>query len=113
MSLGAKFYYCDKHGNKHVIQDSLNWFVYLYFENLYKGTQYVEESGIDCPVSYLQVLKLYQGACKKLYEEHLDLNLTEDDKTIYSEDIQNLKKVIHFMRDNPTVFVFYYSSVNF
>lgn len=108
MSLCAEFYYCDKQGNKHTIQDCFNsWFMYRHFENLYKDTQFVNESTIECPVSYLQVLELHQQACKKLYDEHLDLNLTENDETIYSKDVQNLKKVIHFMKDNPTTFVFY------
>lgn len=54
MGLCAEFYYCDKHGNKHTIQDCFNsWFMYRHFENLYKDTQFVDESTIECPVSYL------------------------------------------------------------
>lgn len=107
MSLCGSFYYFNNQQEVIEIAHMCDWFTYRYFESIYKDSEFVEESIIDCPVSPLQLLDLHSSACHKLYQEQLDLNLKEQDETISTYAINSIKEVIRFSQQHPSVFIFY------
>lgn len=85
-----------------------DWFIHEYLKEHYHDIK----DGFDNDVKLTLELvnKLHRTLCDELYREALDINLTQEDETIFKDSINQIKHTIQYMNNNPNKPVYYGSA---